>query len=193
MTRPGPSFTPTPLDHEENEGFAKTESAITVQRALRIQFGCHPPNDNNIRRWYPLFETTCCLCKGKSTERPMLSEESLVRVRGFLMRILNKSIRRANRELAMPVMTVWKVLDKRLELRLYHRHLLQALKPTNLIYAPNSQTSLMPTNENFMDYIVFSDESAFNLCEYVDTHNARILSLENPHEVLELPRDSPKC
>ncbi|GFX98398.1 uncharacterized protein TNCV_4001671 [Trichonephila clavipes] len=28
--------------------FAKTESAITVQRAFRIKFGCQPPNDNNI-------------------------------------------------------------------------------------------------------------------------------------------------
>ncbi|GFU65145.1 ig-like domain-containing protein [Trichonephila clavipes] len=28
--------------------FAKTESAITVQRAFRIRFSCLPPNDNNI-------------------------------------------------------------------------------------------------------------------------------------------------
>ncbi|GFU20232.1 DUF4817 domain-containing protein [Trichonephila clavipes] len=29
--------------------FAKTESAITVQRALRIKFGCQPSNDNILR------------------------------------------------------------------------------------------------------------------------------------------------
>ncbi|GFU95440.1 DUF4817 domain-containing protein [Trichonephila clavipes] len=52
--------------------FAKTESAITVQRAFRIKFGCQPPNDNNIRRWYLQFETTGCLSKGKNTERPRL-------------------------------------------------------------------------------------------------------------------------
>ncbi|GFW69946.1 histone-lysine N-methyltransferase SETMAR [Trichonephila clavipes] len=46
--------------------FAKTESAITVQRAFRIKFGCQPPNDNNILRWYHQFETTGCLCKGKN-------------------------------------------------------------------------------------------------------------------------------
>ncbi|GFX83516.1 hypothetical protein TNCV_324651 [Trichonephila clavipes] len=33
--------------------FAKTESAITVQRAFRIKFGCQPPNDNNILRFNP--------------------------------------------------------------------------------------------------------------------------------------------
>ncbi|GFV37667.1 DUF4817 domain-containing protein [Trichonephila clavipes] len=53
--------------------FTKTGSAITVQRAFRIKFGCQPPNDNNILRWYHQFETTGCLCKGKSTGRPRLS------------------------------------------------------------------------------------------------------------------------
>ncbi|GFY49383.1 uncharacterized protein TNIN_468011 [Trichonephila inaurata madagascariensis] len=96
----------------------------------------------------------------------MLSEESVARVRDFFMRSLKKSIRRVSHELAMPVMTVWRVLHKRLELCLYRLQLLQALKPTNLVYAPNSQTTLMPTNENFMDYVVFSDESGCNLSEH---------------------------
>ncbi|GFW91667.1 DUF4817 domain-containing protein [Trichonephila clavipes] len=43
--------------------FAKTESAITVQRAFRIKFDCQSPNDNNILWWYHQFETTVCLCK----------------------------------------------------------------------------------------------------------------------------------
>ncbi|GFV03883.1 DUF4817 domain-containing protein [Trichonephila clavipes] len=30
--------------------FARTEYAITVQRAFHIKFGCQPPNDNNILR-----------------------------------------------------------------------------------------------------------------------------------------------
>ncbi|GFT66412.1 hypothetical protein TNCV_3208531 [Trichonephila clavipes] len=44
--------------------FAKKESAITVQRAFRIN---KPPNDNNILRQYQQSETTGCFCKGKST------------------------------------------------------------------------------------------------------------------------------
>ncbi|GFU59481.1 hypothetical protein TNCV_3898191 [Trichonephila clavipes] len=42
--------------------FAKTESAITMQRAFRIKFDCHTPNDNKIFRWYHEFETTDYLC-----------------------------------------------------------------------------------------------------------------------------------
>ncbi|GFW43221.1 transposable element Tcb2 transposase [Trichonephila clavipes] len=45
--------------------FAKAESDINVQRAFRIQFGCQPPNENNILRGFHQFETTSCLCKGK--------------------------------------------------------------------------------------------------------------------------------
>ncbi|GFU80043.1 hypothetical protein TNCV_579231 [Trichonephila clavipes] len=51
---------------------------------------------------------------------------------------------------------------------------------------------MMPANENFMDYVVFGDELTFHLSGYVNTYNARIWRLENPHEVLELKRDSPK-
>ncbi|GFX81172.1 DUF4817 domain-containing protein [Trichonephila clavipes] len=50
----------------------KTESTMTVQRAFRIKFECHPPNENHILRWYHQFEATGCLCKGKSTGRPRL-------------------------------------------------------------------------------------------------------------------------
>ncbi|GFW32932.1 hypothetical protein TNCV_1774971 [Trichonephila clavipes] len=38
--------------------FANTESAVNVQRAFRIKFGCQPPNDNNILRGFDQFETT---------------------------------------------------------------------------------------------------------------------------------------
>ncbi|GFX50195.1 DUF4817 domain-containing protein [Trichonephila clavipes] len=52
--------------------FAKTESAINVQLAFCNKFGCQPPNDNNILRWYHQFETTGCMSKGKSTGRSRL-------------------------------------------------------------------------------------------------------------------------
>ena len=40
-----------------------------------------------------------------------------------------KSVRRASRELAIPVMSVWRILRRRLKLRPYRLQLLQALKP----------------------------------------------------------------
>ncbi|RZF32102.1 hypothetical protein LSTR_LSTR003965 [Laodelphax striatellus] len=72
--------------------FAKTESVVTVQRAFRIKFGCDPPSDNNIRRWFHQFEDTGCLCKGKSTGRPRVSEEDVERVRESFTRSPKKSV-----------------------------------------------------------------------------------------------------
>ena len=40
-----------------------------------------------------------------------------------------KSVWRASRELAIPVMSVWRILRRRLQLRSYRLQLLQALKP----------------------------------------------------------------
>lgn len=160
--------------------FAKSESVVTVQRAFRIKFRCDPPSDNNIRRWYHQFETTGCLCKGKSTGRPRVSEESVERVRESFTRSPRKSVRKASRELTMPVTTVWKVVRKRLQLRPYRFKLLQALKPTDNGLRANFAHEML--HDDFLDRIVFSDESTFHISGHVNTHNVSIWSSENPNE-----------
>ncbi|GFV36977.1 uncharacterized protein TNCV_4545651 [Trichonephila clavipes] len=44
--------------------------------------------------------------------------------------------------------------------------------------------------QNFL--LLYNERSGGHLSEHVDTHNAGIWSLENPHEVIESQRDSPK-
>ncbi|GFS85949.1 DUF4817 domain-containing protein [Trichonephila clavipes] len=64
--------------------FAKTKSAITVQQAFRIKFGCQPSFDNNIRWWYhqvsyqQIFQTlktqvgsSCCKNFLRHTEKSL--------------------------------------------------------------------------------------------------------------------------
>ena len=89
--------------------FAKSESVISVQRAFRVKFKCDPPCGKNIRRWYSQFETTGCLCKGKSTGRPTVSEENVDLVRASYLRSPKKSVRKASLELQLAKTTVWKV------------------------------------------------------------------------------------
>ncbi|GFV97720.1 RNA-directed DNA polymerase from mobile element jockey [Trichonephila clavipes] len=76
------SIAPTPKASLVSRQFAKTESAITVQRAFRIKVGCQPPYNNNIIRWYHQLETTGCLCKGKNTASPV-AQDNQGRVRGL--------------------------------------------------------------------------------------------------------------
>jgi len=66
--------------------FIKTESATAVQRAFRLRFNIQPPTRNNICRWNHQFEQIGCLCKGKSSGRPRVSEEKVRR--GCIVAIL---------------------------------------------------------------------------------------------------------
>ena len=47
-------------------------------------------------------------------------------------------------------------------------------------------------NDGFEDRLVFSDEAIFHVNGKVNKHDTRIWGTENPHELLEHQRDSPK-
>jgi len=47
---------------------------VTVQRAFRANYAKNPPTDKTIRVWYKLFTETGCLCKQKSSGRPLTAE-----------------------------------------------------------------------------------------------------------------------
>ena len=95
-------------------GFIKTESATAVRRAFRLRFKIQPPTRNSICRWNYQFEQIGCLCKGKSSGRPYVSEENLKRIQESFEPSPRKSTRRASRELGIHQPTVWRVLRRRL-------------------------------------------------------------------------------
>ena len=94
--------------------FIKTESATAVQRAFRLRFNIQPPTRKSICRWNHQFEQIGCLCKGKSSGRPRVSEENVRRIQENFERSPRKSTRRASRELGIPQPTIWRVLRRRL-------------------------------------------------------------------------------
>ena len=94
--------------------FIKTESATAVQRTFRLRFNIQPPTRKNICRWNYQFEQIGCLCKGKSSGRPRVSEENVRWTKESFERSPHKSTRRASRELGIPQSTVWRVLRRRL-------------------------------------------------------------------------------
>jgi len=94
--------------------FIKTESATAVQRAFRLHFNIQPPTRKSICRWNHQFEQISCLCKGKSSGRPHVSEEKVRRIEESFERSPHNSTLRASRELGIPQPTVWRVLRRRL-------------------------------------------------------------------------------
>jgi len=93
---------------------ARFVSATAVQSAFRLRFNIQHPTRKSICRWSHQFEQIGCLCKGKSSGRPRVSEENVRRIQESFERSPRKSTRRASRELGIPQPTVWRVLRRRL-------------------------------------------------------------------------------
>jgi len=51
------------------------KSVVTVQRAFRAKYAKDLPTDKTIRAWYKQFTENGCLCKQKSSGRPLAAEE----------------------------------------------------------------------------------------------------------------------
>ena len=51
-----------------------SKSVVTVQRAFRAKYAKDPPTDKIIRAWYKQLTETGCLCKRKSSGRPLTAE-----------------------------------------------------------------------------------------------------------------------
>jgi hypothetical protein len=73
-----------------------------------------PPTDKAIRAWYKQFTETGCLCKQKSSGRPLIAEDYVERVRASFLHSPKKSKGTAAKELSMLKTTVWRVLRRRL-------------------------------------------------------------------------------
>jgi transposase len=56
------------------------KSVVTVQRAFRTKYTKDLPTDKTIRAWYKQFTETGCLCKQKSSGRPLTAEDDVERV-----------------------------------------------------------------------------------------------------------------
>ena len=111
--------------------FVKTESATAVRRAFRLTFNIQPPTRKSVCCWNHQFEQIGCLCKGKSSGRPRVSEENVRRIKESFERSPRKSNRRASRELGIPQPTVWRLLRRRLLFKPYRIQLVQALRPND--------------------------------------------------------------
>jgi hypothetical protein len=57
-----------------------SKSVVTVQSAFRAKYAKDPPTDKTIRAWYKQFTETGCLCKRKSSGRPLTAEDDVERV-----------------------------------------------------------------------------------------------------------------
>ena len=171
--------------------YHETKSPITVQRNFRRVYGGSPPDVKSIKSWYQKFSVDDM----KRTGRPRTSEETVNAVHTSFQRSPSQSTRRAARELQVPQRTVVDILHKRLQFRAYKLQILQALhpndRPQRTAFAEEILERIDADND-YLQYVAFSDEATFHVSGKVNRHNVRIWGSENPHAVIEHQRDSDK-
>ena len=175
--------------------YNKLKSPTAVQCKFRNEFGQDPPHTNSIKRWFKNFMETGSILDRKRSGRPSIDEETVDAVRVAFHRSPRKSIRVASNELAIPQSTVHKVLHKRLRLHAYKLQIVQALKPDDCPRRAAFAEEILQRiddDNGYLNSVCFSDEATFHVSGKVNKHNIRIWGLQNPCEVLERERDSPK-
>ena len=175
--------------------YHETNSPITVQRNFRRLYGGSPPDVKSIKSWYQKFKETGSVDDLKRTGRPRTSEETVNAVHTSFQRSPSQSTRRAARELQVPQLTVVDILHKHLQFRAYKLQILQALhpndRPQRTAFAEEILERIDADND-YLQYVAFSDEATFHVSGKVNRHNVRIWGSENPHAVIEHQRDSDK-
>jgi hypothetical protein len=68
-----------------------SNSVDAVQHSFRAKYAKDPPTDKAIRAWYKQFTEIGCLCKQKSSGRPLTAEEGVERVRASFLHSPKKS------------------------------------------------------------------------------------------------------
>ena len=96
-----------------------SKSVVTVQSTFCAKYAKDPPTDKTMCAWYKQFTETGCLCKQKSSGRPITVEDDVERVWASFLHSPKKSMGTAAKELLMSKTTVWRVLCKRLVFKPY--------------------------------------------------------------------------
>jgi hypothetical protein len=172
-----------------------SKSVVTVQCAFHAKYTKDPPTDKTICVWCKQFTETGCLCKHKSSGRPLTAEDDVEWARASFLQSPKKSIGTAAKELSMLKTRVWRVLRKCLVFKPYRIQTVQQLSDEDhrrqLDFCLQLQ-DLMSSDDHFLEKMQFSDEATFHNSSAVNHHNVRIWGSENPHALVEHQRDSPK-
>jgi len=175
---------------------AQLKSVTHVQRRARREWNVDPPTCKSIYEWdKTLRETGSLISHTGKHPKQHVTEETVDRVRESFSRSPCKSNRQASTELGVPDSTVHNIVHKHLHLRAYNRQLLHYIKPDDLRKRTDFAVEMLSRpeeNDNYLDLVLFSDESTFHVCGKVNRHNCRIWDSENPHQVIEYERDTPK-
>ena len=86
--------------------FDKSHQALHVILKFKTKYGRkYAPSATNIMKWHTKFTNSGCLCKGKSSGQPSVSEDDVDKIRDVYLSSPKTSTRRMSQRLQMPQQT----------------------------------------------------------------------------------------
>jgi len=186
--RPATAWTPQEkaafvLLYEKSErSYEKFSLLARQQRGLRSN---QLPHRNTIPYWVETLELTGCVERNNSARNaPVRTEENKERVSTLFRTFPHASIRVAEATLGISKSELQRILRHDLKFHPYKLQTPHALEPednaTRLEFCLDQLASI-EDNPNFLNNLFFSDESIFTTTGFVNRHNFRYWSPQNPH------------
>lgn len=165
-----------------------------VQADFERKFRKPGPTRANIRLLMQKFQRTGSVQDVRRSGRPQISDQTVQQVSDAVTRSLKASTRRLSRELGIPQSTVWKILHFTLKKRAYHLQIRHALEHEDYACREAMCYDLLRAVQeaNLLQNVLFSDEATFHTCGMVNRHNCRVWADEQPNEIMEWERNTPK-
>ena len=168
------------------------QSVVAVQRKWQKDFSTIPPSDKTITSLYKKFKDTgSVLDKERSGRNKVIDDEKVIE---HFENQSSSSIRRASTQLDISVGSICIVLHKR-GMKPYRLRVLQQLSEEDFCSRKEMCDNLLQLhqeNNSFLFNVFWSDEATFHLNGCVNRHNCIIWAQENPNNITEIPRVSPK-
>lgn len=165
-----------------------------IQKDFNRRYRKPGSNRKTISKLVNKFKRTGNVADVKRSGRPSTSDDTVARIEEAITRSPSASTRRLSRELGIPQSTVWKTLHYRLHMKAYTIQVLHHLEQEDYAAREAMCADLVQAaeEEQLMNNVLFSDEATFHTCGVVNRHNCRIWATEQPHEIREWQRDTPK-
>jgi hypothetical protein len=142
-------------------------SATQVQCKFRTQYRKELPSRPTIYSWLKnCIQSRCSVRHAKSPDRPSVSDATVELLRERFLRSPRKSTRLASRQIVIPNITVWQVLQTRLNLKAYKPSIVQRIPDADKVVRKEFCMQMfrrIQDDKRIMDFVIFNDESTFHV------------------------------
>ena len=175
--------------------FAKLESYTLLRRHLQNQRWENIPSEKTVRSIFQKFKDTGSVHDLPKSGRPSLDLELHENIKSIFQNRPTSSVRAVAMEVECSHMSVYNVIRRQEKLFPYKLQVTQKLYEEDHALRVSMAETLIEKISNeidFLENIIFSDESTFFVNGVVNRHNCRVWGTEPPDETIEVCHSSPK-